>query len=100
LQSVWIWTRAIQGAAALPVSVRAVHRFAGDPLMGPLTVDSHILTPPQETACICDVRVYDAAGRLCYRLEHFQGQSSRQLNRLGGGWQGGEPESDFMEAAQ
>lgn len=102
LQSIWIWTRAIQGAAALPVSVRAVRRFAGDPLKGPLTVDTHILTPPQETACISDVRVYDAAGRLCYRLEHFQGQSSQQLNRLGGGWQGGEPDDggDVMEAAQ
>jgi NAD(P)-dependent dehydrogenase (short-subunit alcohol dehydrogenase family) len=100
LQSIWIWTRAIQGAAALPAGVRAVHFGAGDPLMGPLTVQTLMLSPPQDSACISDTRVFDAAGRLCYRLEQFLGQSSPMLNRLGGGWQGGEPDEDFMEAAQ
>jgi NAD(P)-dependent dehydrogenase (short-subunit alcohol dehydrogenase family) len=100
LQSIWIWTRAVQGAAALPAGVHSIHFGAGDPLMGPLTVETLILSPPQDSACISDTRVFDAAGRLCYRLERFFGQSSPQLNRLGGGWQGGEPEDDIMEAAQ
>jgi NAD(P)-dependent dehydrogenase (short-subunit alcohol dehydrogenase family) len=98
LQSIWIWTRAVQGASALPAGVRAVHLGAGDPRMGPLTVETVMLSPPQDSACISDTRVFDAAGRLCYRLEQFLGQSSPQLNRLGGGWQGGG--DGIMEAAQ
>lgn len=100
LQSVWIWTRAIQDNSALPVSLGALHLGDGDPLSGPLTVDSIVLSAPQDTACLSDLRVFDAAGRLCYRLEEFRGQAAHQLNRLGGGWQGGEPGGDFMEAAQ
>jgi Mn-containing catalase/NAD(P)-dependent dehydrogenase (short-subunit alcohol dehydrogenase family) len=36
LQAVWIWSRAIQGASALPLGSTAVRRFDGDPSKGPL----------------------------------------------------------------
>jgi hypothetical protein len=102
LQTVWIWSRAIQGASTLPIAVKAVRRFDGDPLLGPLTLRTDVLSEPQDPAIVTTLRAWDRAGRLCYELEAFRGQSSRALNRLGGGWAGGERDAgeDMMEAAQ
>jgi len=36
------------------------------------------------------VRAFDASGRLCYQIEGFRVQCARALNRLGGGWPGGD----------
>ncbi len=102
LQTVWIWSRAIQGASTLPLAVKAVRRFDGDPLLGPLTLRTDVLSEPQDPGVVTALRAWDRNGRLCYELEAFRGQSSRALNRLGGGWAGGERDrgEDMMEAAQ
>ena len=101
LQTVWIWARAIQDSSALPLSVKSVERYGGDPLHGPLVAETIVLSDPDNPECLTDLRVFDAAGRLCYRLNFFKGQASAQLNRLGGGWQGGvRPLSTLLEAAQ
>lgn len=91
LQTAWIWSRAVQGASTLPLGVRAVRRFAGDASLGPLRVETTILTPPESSAIMTTVRIFDRTGALVLRLEDFAGQSSPRLNRLGGGWQGGVP---------
>jgi hypothetical protein len=102
LQTVWIWARAVQNASALPLSVQSVERFSGDPLQGPLIAETVLMSAPDNPECLTDLRVYDALGRLCYRLYAFKGQASPQLNRLGGGWQGGvrPSDGDMLEAAQ
>ena len=101
LQTVWIWARAIQDSSALPLSVKSVERYGGDPLHGPLVAETIVLSDPDNPECLTDLRVFDASGRLCYRLNFFKGQASAQLNRLGGGWQGGvRPLSTLLEAAQ
>ena len=101
LQSVWIWSRAIQDASTLPLGVKAVRRFDGDPALGPLLAQTSVLSAPQDPEIVTELSVFDAAGRLIYLLEDFRGQSSSALNRLGGGWQGGDgPRHDMLEAAQ
>ncbi|MHC0053389.1 SDR family NAD(P)-dependent oxidoreductase [Actibacterium sp. D379-3] len=90
LQTVWIWSKAMQGASTLPLSVKAVRRFSGNPQNGPLIADTRILSAPEDTDVLTRLRVYDAQGLLCFELDSFKGQSSQHLNRLAGGWQGGE----------
>jgi hypothetical protein len=89
LQSAAIWTRSVQNASALPAVAKGVRRYTGDPLHGPLTVVVVRLSPVDDLLANSDIKVFDAAGRLCYWLDEFQGQASPTLNRLGGGWQGG-----------
>jgi acyl transferase domain-containing protein/NADP-dependent 3-hydroxy acid dehydrogenase YdfG len=96
LQTIWIWTRSMQGAPSLPMGMGSLQRFAGDIAAGPLTIRMQLRTPPDDPFTISDITVHDAAGRLCYLVEAMKGQASRQLNRLAGGWQGGH----VMEAAQ
>ena len=101
LQSVWVWSRAIQGATTLPLGVKAARRFDGDLTYGPLLVQTRVMSAPQDSEILSEHTVFDAAGRLCYLLEQFRSQSSPTLNRLGGGWQGGErSQSELLEAAQ
>ncbi|MCC5972415.1 MAG: SDR family NAD(P)-dependent oxidoreductase [Rubellimicrobium sp.] len=97
LQTVWIWSRAVQGGSALPLRVARVRRFAGDTCDGPLTAVVDVLSAPGETTIETTSRVYNAAGEACYELERFAGQSSSRLNRLGGGWQGGAREETAMD---
>ena len=89
-QTVWIWARKVQGSTVLPLGLKAARRYDGNPMNGPLTVCCDVISDPQDPSSVSDIKVYDADGQLCYRLEEFRGQSSPQLNRLGGGWQGGE----------
>lgn len=101
LQTVWIWSRAIQNASTLPLGVRAVRRYDGDQKNGPLTVETRILSAPDDPDIETTIHVYDAGGRLCYELDGFRGRSSAHLNRLGGGWQGGERGfGDILRAAE
>jgi hypothetical protein len=101
LQSGWIWTRAIQGASTLPLGVKAVRRFDGDATQGPLLIQGVVQSEVMDPAVQIELTVFDRHGRMCYMLEEFRGQASARLNRLGGGWQGGErPAADVQEAAQ
>ena len=90
LQTVWVWTRAIQQTTTLPLRVAEVRRFAGDTSNGPFLIDSHILSAPGDTNVEVTIRIFDASGALCMELERFCCQASAELNRLGGDWQGGE----------
>lgn len=89
LQTGAIWSRSIQNASSLPAGAKAVRRYDGDPMNGPLTVVTRRLSAVDDLWANSDFRVFDASGRLCYWLDEFQGQASPMLNRLGGGWQGG-----------
>ncbi len=89
LQTVWIWSRAVQDASTLPLHAKAVRRFDGDTSKGPLKIDVQILTEADDPDVLTAMRVFDGDGRLCYEIENFQGRTSPQLNRLSGGWQGG-----------
>lgn len=101
LQSAAIWSRALQNATALPTAAKAVRRYDGDPMNGPLRVLTVRLSSIDDLWSSNDIRVFDATGRLCYWLDQFEGQASYKLNRLGGGWQGGvRRPGDLMEAAQ
>lgn len=97
LQMVWIWARAVQGASALPAGVDAVRRYAGDPSLGPLTVDLVIHNAPEDSQLASSSWIYNAEGVLCYEVDHFHGMSSARLNRLGGGWQGGVRDPEYMK---
>jgi hypothetical protein len=101
LQTIWIWTRATQRTTTLPLRVAAVRRFAGDPANGPLLVDSCILSPPDDSSIVTTIRIFDASGALCFELDRVVSQASAHLNRLGGGWQGGErtPGDKLVNAA-
>ena len=90
LQTVWIWSRAIQDASALPAKARSIRRFAAHPHDGPLSVDMVMNSDPQDLNVEASFCVYDVHGALYYKLENFLGQASPHLNRLSGGWQGGE----------
>lgn len=101
LQSAAIWSRSIQDASSLPAAAKAVRRYDGDPLNGPLTVVTQRLSAVDDLWANSDIRIFDASGRLCFWLDEFQGQASPMLNRLGGGWQGGvRRPADLTEAAQ
>lgn len=100
LQTVWIWSKAIQNATTLPLSVKAVRRYSGNPTNGPLTFLTEILTPPTEHDILTTLRAYDQSGQLCYELESFSCQSSTRLNRLAGGWQGGERDFGNMQKVE
>lgn len=93
LQAIWTWARVKQGASALPLGVKGVRRFDGDTREGPLTAECRILSRVEDSHCVADLLVFDARGRLCFLVDHFIGQSTTRLNRLGGGWQGGERET-------
>lgn len=94
LQMVWIWARAIHGSSALPLGVNGITRHAGDPSLGPLTVDLVVHNALGDSQIVSSSWVYNAEGALCYEVDHFQGMHSTRLNRLGGGWQGGEHEPE------
>lgn len=100
LQTVWVWSRVIQGGSALPLRVANVRRFAGDTCDGPLTAVIDVLSSPEEATIETTSRVYNASGKACYALERFAGQSSPRLNRLGGGWQGGAREEPVMDESR
>jgi hypothetical protein len=91
-----VWTRAIQQTTTLPLRVAAVRRFAGDTSNGSFLIDSQILTPAEDHNPEVIIRIFDASGALCVELDHFSSQASAELNRLGGGWQGGERTVDEL----
>ncbi len=100
LQALWVWTRSLHDVAGLPLGADAVRRFAGDPGNGPVLVEIDNVRLSETNELTADVSAFDAAGRLCYQVDGFRVQCARSLNRLGGGWAGGErPASDQARKA-
>lgn len=94
LQMLWIWTRYSHEISGLPLGAASVRRFAGSPpgnAVGDMRwgeIDNLKLSDSNELTA--DARIFDATGRLCYALGGLRIQCARALNRLGGGWPGGE----------
>jgi len=89
LQMTWIWTTIYQGGVMLPAGIASVRRYTGNVNDGPLYAETRILTAIDDLSPETTTWVYDAQGRACYVIDRLFGQTSRQLNRLRGGWQGG-----------
>lgn len=89
VQTLWIWSRALHDMSALPLSIQALRRFAGDSYAGPLRIVTHIREMQDNGEILSDIRAWDAHGVLCYAIEGFRAQATPALNRLGGGWSGG-----------
>ncbi|TCP63426.1 polyketide-type polyunsaturated fatty acid synthase PfaA [Rhodovulum bhavnagarense] len=89
LQSVWIWARAIQDFSGLPLSAGVIRRHDGDPMNGPLLIETDIRDITTANNVHSDIRTFDASGALCYEIADFVVQCTTALNRLGGGWAGG-----------
>ncbi|MEM1313598.1 MAG: polyketide synthase dehydratase domain-containing protein, partial [Pseudomonadota bacterium] len=94
LQMTWIWTTAYQGGVMLPAGIGAVHRHGGDVSDGPLYAELRVLTGRDDMSPVTTTCVYDRGGRPCFTVERMQAQTSQQLNRLRGGWQGGRRAQD------
>lgn len=90
VQTLWVWSKALHDMSALPLSAQSIRRFAGDPALGPLQVETEILGVSEGQEVLSRIRAFDAQGRLCYEVEGFRVQCTKMLNRLGGGWPGGE----------
>jgi hypothetical protein len=89
LHSFTIWARARHDMTTLPLSIKTLRRFCGDPTAGPLRIETDILSISDEGGICADFRIWDAQGRLCYLGEEYQGQAAATLNRLCGRWSGG-----------
>jgi acyl transferase domain-containing protein/NAD(P)H-dependent flavin oxidoreductase YrpB (nitropropane dioxygenase family)/NADP-dependent 3-hydroxy acid dehydrogenase YdfG len=89
LQLVSIWSRAVRNTTALPASMRRVERFGNGPLPEELIVDIEILSSVQDPCIRCRFAILDETGEVRILVEDLEGGTSRELNRLGGGWAGG-----------
>ena len=94
LQALWVWTRSLHDLSGLPLGADSVRRFAGDPRKGPVLVEIGNIHLSDGNELTADVFAFDAAGELCYQVDGFKVQCARSLNRLGGGWAGGERTSN------
>jgi len=93
LQIMWVWTRHSHDISGLPLGAASVRRYAGDPLAGPLCLEVDDIRLSDTGELTADARIFDARGRLCYALDGIRIQCTHALNRLGGGWPGGEREA-------
>ena len=89
LQTIWIWTRLTQNAAALPVSAGAIRRHVEVLPDGPLRLEMMARSAPDDPDILADSRITDADGRVVFEVTEMRGFAARSLNRLSGGWQGG-----------
>jgi acyl transferase domain-containing protein/NAD(P)H-dependent flavin oxidoreductase YrpB (nitropropane dioxygenase family)/NAD(P)-dependent dehydrogenase (short-subunit alcohol dehydrogenase family) len=89
LQLVSIWSRAVRNTTALPGSLRRIQRFGDAPLPDELIVDIEILSSVEDPSIRCRFAILDEAGGIRILVEDLEGGTSRELNRLGGGWAGG-----------
>lgn len=91
LQLVLVWSRTLRDATPLPTRMATLQRFGDEPLAGELTLSIDFLTDPAQALNLCRFSVYDGHSRLRYRVEDLESVATPALNRLGGGWAGGQP---------
>lgn len=89
IQTVWIWSRTVQNASALPLAIGSLKRFGGGAIDPSRDLETSLLNDPSDHAIDASISLRSASGRLVYAIEHLEMQSSARLNRLAGGWQGG-----------
>ena len=100
LQALWVWTRSLHDLSGLPLGADSVRRFTGDARKGPVLVEIGNIHLSDANELTADVAAFDAEGYLCYQVDGFRVQCARSLNRLGGGWAGGErPSNDAARKA-
>lgn len=90
LQMLWVWLRAEHNISGLPLGAASIRRCAGDLARGPLSIEIDNISLSDTYAQEADLRAFDADGRLVYGIDRFRVQAAPALNRLGGGWPGGE----------
>ena len=89
LQLVSIWSRAIRNTTAIPERMRRIERYGSAPMPEELIVDIQILSGVRDPLINCRFTILDSTGEVRIVVEDLEGTSSRELNRLGGGWAGG-----------
>ena len=89
LQLVSIWSRAVRNTTALPGSLRRIERFGDKPMPDELIVDIEILSSVDDPSIRCRFAIMSEPGDIRILVEDLEGGTSRELNRLGGGWAGG-----------
>jgi NAD(P)-dependent dehydrogenase (short-subunit alcohol dehydrogenase family) len=88
LQLVLVRSRHMRDETPLPIRAGRLCRFGSAPLMGPLTILVTFHSPPEASELVFDIWISDASGNVRLEMKDFEALSTKQLNRLGGGWGG------------
>jgi NAD(P)-dependent dehydrogenase (short-subunit alcohol dehydrogenase family) len=90
------WSRTFRNTTPLPAKIGRIRRFGDAPLGNELMMELRILSEVDNPLIRAAVTIADTGGRVRIAIEDMEGMSAAELNRLGGGWAGGQP--DWMRS--
>ena len=88
LQMILIWSRVLRDHTPLPTFLARLSRFGTGPLTGPLGIELTFNSKVEDPAIACDIRITDETGNLRLEMKGVEAMSTKELNRIAGGWTG------------